>query len=96
MEFLAEQDCERKKNQYIKRNLDFWEEGKKELWNAKKRKIESEIATKHENFLHEQKENEKPLEEMTILKLKEKLKALGKTTKIRKKEKLIALIMESG
>ena len=95
MEFLTEQDCERKKNAYTKRNLDYWEVGKKELANAKKRKIESEIVAEHEKYLQDLKANEKPLEEMTVAELKDKLKTLGKTTKIRKKEKLIALIRET-
>lgn len=95
IEFLTEQDCERKKNVYTKRNSDFWAVGKKEQANIKKRKIQNDIVSEHEKYLQSLKENEKPIEEMTITELKEKLKSLGIVTKIRKnREKLISLIRE--
>ena len=69
-----------------KRNVDYWEVRKHDQSINKKRKIENEIASAHEKYLQSVKENEKPLEQMTVCELKEKLKTLGKT-KTRKKEK---------
>ncbi|MEW8546874.1 MAG: hypothetical protein AB2693_25445 [Candidatus Thiodiazotropha sp.] len=59
----------------------------------KKRRIELEIQTANEAYEKDLKENEKPLETMTLNELKEKYKTLtGKTTRVRKIEKLVELI----
>ena len=47
---LSEQDCRRTKNAYTKRNVDYWEVRKHDQSINKKRKIENEIASAHENI----------------------------------------------
>ena len=76
-----------------KRNVDYWEVRKHDQSINKKRKIENEIASAHEKYLQSVKENEKPLGQMTVCELKEKLKTLGKL-RLGKKKTLVALVRE--
>lgn len=95
MEFLMDSGYEREKHKYTKTNESYWEE---EIYTknvSKKRKIEYEIAEAQIKYKKQQKENEPPLEKMTLNELKSKLKVLGVSTKARKKEKLIMLIRDA-
>lgn len=58
---------------------------------SKKRKIDFEITSVHKRF---EKENEKPIEDMSTEELKQKLKALGIVTKVRKHEKLMKILRD--
>lgn len=94
IEFLKDENFERQKNKYTKKNERFWEEEKREISANKKRKILNEINLKHEKYLVSLKENEKPLQNMTEQELKDKIKSLGIKTRVRNKQKLISLINE--
>lgn len=92
IEFLNDENFERLKNKYTKKNERYWDEEKREQAANKKRRILNEINLEHEKFLVSLKENEKPLEDMTEQELKEKIKSLGIKTRVRNKQKLISLI----
>lgn len=94
IEFLNDENCERQKNKYTKKNERYWDEVKSERSACKKRRILSEINNEHEKYLVSLKENEKPLEAMTDLELKETKKSLGLKTRVRNRQKLINIIQD--
>lgn len=96
MEFLLENHCSREKRKYIKANENYWEEEIYEKNVRKRLRIQSEIEHAHSLFEECLKENEPPLEQMSVSELKEKLKSLGLTCKARKKETLILKIREAA
>ena len=85
MEYLTDGKYERKKNKYKKRTAHYWEKEKAEKAKIKKRNIEKEIINEHGKYMQLLKENEKPLEEMTVSELKAKLYNMGISKKINKK-----------
>ena len=66
------------------------------IWdNLKERRIDFEIESANEKYQEQIKENETPIEEMTISELREKIKAMGKSTRLKKREKLIEFIKDN-
>ena len=55
-------------------------------------KNKGEIKIAHENYEELKVNNEKPLEEMTLSELKEKINSMCLVTKLRKREKLVDFI----
>lgn len=96
IEFLHSNGYERSRRQYTKRNLDFWDHEIKEKRQKKKNRIKRDILDAHTEYLKEIKVSEKPVSEMSVAELKEKLKSLGIVSNLRKREKLVKLIDRSA
>ena len=85
MEYSLDASCERIKQKYSKVNTEWWGEIKRDKSASKKRRIEFGIKNAHTQF---EKENEIPINEMTIPEIRSKLKSYGINTKVRKIDKL--------
>lgn len=70
MEFLIENDYEGQQNKYSETEKTYWIDGISNKFDVKRRRIEAEISEARETFQMQQKENEPPLENMTINELK--------------------------
>ena len=95
METLTEDNCERQKRSYSKSNESYWNQSICDIRQSKKRRIDFEIECANEKYQNKMKENQKPIEEMTILELREKIKAMGKSTRLKKREKLVKFIKDN-
>ena len=63
-----------------------------QYWETTIRRIFNEIKTAHDNYEELKVTNEKPLEEMTLSELKEKIKCMCLVTKLKKREKIVDFI----
>ncbi|KAL4231878.1 hypothetical protein ACF0H5_009454 [Mactra antiquata] len=94
VELLHLEYCSWEKRPYMKRSLNFWENGKQDNIQVKRTTIEKVVSEAHEKYIDECK-SLKEIDEMTVGEIKEMLKNLGVVTRVRKKEKLIELIKTS-
>ena len=81
---------------YVKKDDQYWSQGKRESCAIKRKHIIEEIEAVNTEFEKSRRLEipENNFSEMSVLELKEKLKSIGVSTKLRKKEKLIALLTE--
>ena len=82
----------RAQRKYDKVDDHFWEVGKSEITQAKKRKIDHEHKEAHEKYT--QNAENLDFDQMTVFELKEKLSELGIKTRLKLKNKLVDLLQK--
>ena len=87
---FSEDDLKRSNRAYVKKDDQYWAQGKRESCAIKRKHIIEEIEAVNTEFEKSRRLEipENNFSEMSVLELKEKLKSIGVSTKLRKKRKV--------